>query len=77
MRKETKKEIENALKVILNIVDRDKVQMFDCYDIAGDYKEVFFKNDEVEVLYAPHYEYVEIIGLSDKDYNYFLKKYGY
>lgn len=51
--------------------------MFDCYDILGDYKEILYKDNEVEVLYAPYYDYVEIIGLTDIDYNYFFNKYGY
>lgn len=77
MNKETKKKIENVLKVLLFAKEKKKIQMFDCYDIMGDYKETLFENNEVEVLYAPNYEYVEIVGLSDKDYNYFFKKYGY
>lgn len=77
MSKETKEIVEGILKVIVSQNKNKKIQMYDCYDILGDYKEILYKNDEVEVLYAPYYDYVEIIGLTDIDYNYFFKKYGY
>lgn len=76
MSKEAKEIVEEILKVIVSKKKDKKIQMFDCYDILGDYKEILYKDDEVEVLYAPHYDYVETIGLTDIDYNYFFEKYG-
>ena len=51
--------------------------MFDCRDIMGDSKAVLLSLEEVKVLYAPEYNYVEILGLDKEDYAYFFKKYGY
>ena len=50
--------------------------MFDCYGIVGDYKVAFLNEDGVQVLYAPGYKYVEVIGLTDEDYNKIFEKYG-
>lgn len=69
--------IEEILKSLLFELGKDKVQMFDCYDIAGDYKVTLFSNEKIDVLYAPSYNYVEIVGLHEKDFNYFFSKYGY
>ena len=77
MNKELENKICKAIEDILKIEGSKKIQMFDCYDIVGDYKETFLNEDGVEVLYAPGYTYVEVVGLSDEDYNKIFKKYGY
>lgn len=77
MKKELENKICKAIEEILEIEGAKKIQMFNCYDIAGDYKEIYLNEDGVEVLYAPGWSYVEVIGLSDKDYKKIFKKYGY
>lgn len=77
MKKELENKIYKAIEEILEIEGAKRIQMFNCYDIAGDYKECFLKEDGIEVLYAPGYSYVEVIGLSDKNYKKIFKKYGY
>lgn len=58
-------------------MEKKRIQMFDCEDIMGDYKIVLFSEEAVEVLYAPGYRYVEILGLPKEEYDYLFKKYGY
>lgn len=77
MTKEIKVKIEDVLKELLLKLEKNKIQMFDCYDIAGDYKITLFSDEKIDVLYAPGYEYVEIVGLNEKDFHYFFNKYGY
>lgn len=77
MNKELENEICKVIEDILEIEGSKKVQMFDCYDIVGDYKIAFLDEDGVQVLYAPGYKYVEVIGLTDEDYNKIFEKYGY
>lgn len=77
MSNKIKQRIEKALQELLEELDRDRIQMFDCRDIMGDSKAVLLSLEEVKVLYAPEYNYVEILGLDEEDYNYFKEKYGY
>ena len=77
MSNKTKQRIERVLQELLEELGEDRIQMFDCQDIMGDYKAVLFSGKEAKVLYAPGYKYVEILVLAKEDYAYFFKKYGY
>lgn len=77
MNTKIKQQIEKVLQELLKEVGQERIQMFDCRDIMGDSKAVLLSLEEAEVLYAPDYEYVEILGLDEEDYNYFKGKYGY
>lgn len=44
------------------------VQMFNTHNIAGDYMITIYEADGVTIMYAPHYEYVEVFGLSYKEF---------
>ncbi len=77
MSNKTKQRIEKVLQELLEELGQDHIQMFDCQDIMGDSKAILLRYEEVEVLYAPEYNYVEILGLDEKDYNYFFDRYGY
>lgn len=77
MNNKAKQVIEKVLQELLEELDRDRIQMFDCRDIMGDSKVVLLSLEEVKVLYAPGYKYVEKLGLDKEDYAYFFKKYGY
>ena len=77
MSNKIKQRIEKALQELLEELGQDHIQMFDCQDIMGDSKAILLRYEEVEVLYAPEYNYVEILGLDGKDYNYFFDRYGY
>lgn len=77
MNNKTRKQIVKVLQELLKELGKKRIQMFDCEDMMGDYKEVLFSEEAVEVLYAPEYTYVEILGLPKEEYNYLFKKYGY
>ncbi len=74
---EIEEKISEALKELLQEIKQDKVQMFDCRDIVGDYKECILQEGEVTILYAPGYNYVEVLGLSTEDYNKIYERFGY
>lgn len=77
MNNKTKQRIEKVLQELLEELGQERIQMYDCQGIFCDSKSVLLSSKEVDVLYAPDYEYVEILGLDEEDYNYFKGKYGY
>lgn len=77
MNSKTKQRIEKVLQELLEELGQDRIQMFNCRDIMGDSKAVLLSCEEIKVLYAPDYNYVEILGLDEEDYDYFFEKYGY
>lgn len=44
------------------------VQMFNTHNIAGDYMITIYEADGVTIMYAPHYDYIEVFGLSYRDF---------
>lgn len=44
------------------------IQMFNTKNIAGDYMITIYDEDNIEVDYAPSYEYIEIFGLSKDEF---------
>ena len=42
--------------------------MFDTPNIAGDFMVPIYKKDNILVLFAPEYEYIEIFGISDEEF---------
>ena len=50
------------------------IQAFDCPNMAGDFMEVVYDKDRIQVLYSPDYGYVEIFGLSPKEFESLLDK---
>lgn len=72
-RKELYKDLYNE-----DISDDDlRIQLFDCPGIAGDNKDILYQNDDVIVYYSHYYDYAEVIGLSDEDYNKVFDAVGY
>lgn len=75
--KKIRNEIEEILKEMYIENDNDPIQMFNCYSMITDsYITLYFK-DDIEVRYCYNYEYIEVVGLNDKDYKYLFDKYGY
>ena len=70
---ESKDKVINMLKKMFP----NRIQMFDCRDLVGDYKELLYADNNVTVLYAPYLEYVEVIGLPDEDYREVFEACGY
>lgn len=70
-------EIEKVLKELYITLDCKKIQMFNCYATVPDPYIVLYDKNDVEVRYCSHYDYIEVVGLNEKDYNYLFKKYGY
>lgn len=77
MNNKTKQQIGKVLQELLEELGQDRIQMFGWEDIMGDSKVVLLRYEEVEVIYAPGYGYVELLGLDKEDYHYFFERYGY
>ena len=77
MKEEIREQIESAIKETLRSCGRKKIQMFNCFGFIGERKVTLFYNGEIGVFYTPGYEYIELLGLREDDYNYFFRKYGY
>lgn len=52
----------------------DGIQMFDTPSIMGDFRVPIYGEDEITVLWAPHYEYIEIHGISDEEFERVMKE---
>lgn len=42
--------------------------MFDTPNIAGDFMVPIYKKDDISVFFAPEYDYIEIFGISDEEF---------
>lgn len=59
--------IEN-LVVFLKENFEKGIQMFDTANIAGDFMVPIYKKDDISVFFAPGYNYIEIFGISDEEF---------
>lgn len=69
-----KKENGNDYYILNN---RGRVQMFDCSDCFGDEKITIYDSNGIEVLYCPIYDYIEVFGLTNTEYEQLFKAIGY
>lgn len=58
-------------------INETRIQLFDCPDTGGDNKDILYQNGDVIVYYCHYYDYAEVIGLSDEDYNKVFDAVGY
>lgn len=42
--------------------------MFDTANIVGDFMVPIYKKDDISVFFAPEYDYIEIFGISDEEF---------
>lgn len=52
----------------------DGIQMFDTPSMANDFRSPIYSEDEIIVLWDPHYEYIEIYGISDEEFERVMKE---
>lgn len=52
------------------------IQMFDTPSITPDFRMPIYDKDDILVLFAPEYEYIEIYGISDKEFKRVMKEAG-
>lgn len=50
------------------------IQAFDSPNWSGDFMEVVYDKDRIQVLYCPDYTYIEIFGLTPQDFESLLEK---
>lgn len=58
----------NKIKKFLKNIFDNGIQAFDTRNIVGDYIINIYNEDGVSIDYAPGYEYIEIFGLTDEEY---------
>lgn len=54
-----------------------RIQMFDCLSWTPDYKVSIYSDDKVDVLYAPYWDYVEVLGVTEEEFDVIFKECGY
>lgn len=59
--------IENLIGFLKENFEKG-IQMFDTPNIAGDLMFLIYKKDDITVLFAPGYNYIEIFGISDEEF---------
>ena len=58
----------NKLKKFLKEKFKKRIQAFDTRNTEGDSMETIYNEDGITVDYCYYYEYIEIFGLTDKEY---------
>ena len=53
---------------------KDGIQMFDTPSMVDDFRVPIYNKDEITVLWATHYEYIEIYGISDEEFERVMKE---
>ena len=63
-------------KLIKFLKERFKsgIQMFDTPCIVNDYRIPIYIEDDITVLYAPHWDYIEIYGISGEEFERVMKE---
>lgn len=51
-------------------------QVFDCESLTDDPRETVYDKDGIQVKVSEYYEYVEILGLSEKEYRSLINRHG-
>jgi len=51
----------------------DGIQMFDCRNLVGDYLYQIYDKDGVMIEFAPEYDYIEIFGLRETEFEFVQK----
>ena len=65
--------IENMIKFLKERFE-DGIQMFDTPSILDDFRVPIYNKDEITVLWAPYYEYIEIFGISSEEFERVMKE---
>ena len=50
------------------------IQMFNTPSLVNDFRLPIYSEDEITVLWAPGYEYIEIYGISDEEFERVMKE---
>ena len=65
--------IEKLIKFLKERFE-DGIQMFDTPSILDDFRVPIYNKDEITVLWAPYYEYIEIFGISSEEFERVMKE---
>ena len=65
--------IEKLIKFLKERFE-DGIQMFDTSSLVNDYRIPIYIEDDITVLYAPHWDYIEIYGISDEEFERVMKE---
>ena len=68
--------VVTKIKNLINEKFDGEIQMFDCPNVVGDPMELIFDEDDVTVDYCPYYNYIEIFGLTDEEFNELNDQFG-
>ena len=65
--------IEKLIKFLKERFE-DGIQMFDTPSLVNDFRLPIYSEDEITVLWAPGYEYIEIYGISSEEFDRVMKE---
>ena len=65
--------IEKLIKFLKERFE-DGIQMFDTPSLVNDFRLPIYSEDEITVLWAPGYDYIEIYGISDEEFERVMKE---
>ena len=65
--------IEKLIKFLKERFE-DGIQMFDTPSMVNDFRVPIYNKDEITVLWAPYYGYIEIFGISSEEFERVMKE---
>lgn len=71
----TEKRIKKLIEFLKNEF-KHGIQMFNSPSLSGDEREIIYNQDGIVVLHSYYYEYIEIYGISTKEFKKVMKKSG-
>ena len=77
MKEEIREQIEREIKHVLYKQGKNRICMSNIWGIDDYGRDALFAKDGISVSYVQELECLEFLGLSNDDYNYFFRKYGY
>lgn len=65
--------IEKLIKFLKERFESE-IQMFDTPSLVNDFRVSIYSEDDITVLYAPSWNYIEIFGISDEEFERVMKE---
>jgi len=74
---EVKVTAEDIIEFLQKEFDGRKIQMFDSRNVVGDRMCNIYRKGNVSIDYCPGWDYIEIFGLTGKEFNTVMEAIGY
>lgn len=70
------KRLDKAKKVIRDNFSSAQCGLFDCRNVVGDHMVTVYEDDDIQIDICYHWEYFEVFGLTDAEFDELSKYYA-